>query len=460
MPAIAFAVSAACVGPRATRSEAPSVDYVVEAPSRAPFAVRVEARLVATGAHRVTFDARAAPFVRDFAVDEGSGFHAADARAALPACARRCAVRYAIDLEALAAACGDDLEGALRSRDAVLSPALAWLARPSPAVDAPVTVRVRAADPARFATGLRASLRTGDLDEGSFTAFGAMRSARLDVRGATLDVALLGPPLAMGDDATLAWIDAAARCEATLFRRFPVDRAQLFVVPMEGSGGADRGPSGPGEDRDEVLSGKVLALAGPSLALLAGRAMRVEDARRDEVLQHELFHLGFPSFRGAPDGEERGLGEGLATYYEPVLRARCGFSTPEDAWRALVAKRDDADAIYWGGALFALASDVAIRRETGGARSLDDALRAVLARGGDASRVWTLDDVLREGDRATGTRVLTATRARLAGRGEPFEAAALLEALGVVRDAKGAVQIRDDAPLAAIRRAITAPARE
>jgi hypothetical protein len=450
-PAVLLFAIAGCTAARPA-PPTPRWDYVVDAPAAGSTVLRVEARFVGAGTPVLAIDDEVAPLVRDFAIDDGAGWKPApppdEATWRAPACARACSVRYAIDLAALAEACEDSVDCALASRDAILSPALAWLLHPKPRGDAPVTVRFRAADPARVLTGLRPSFRSQDIAEGSFTAFGAVRRGRVEAAGAAIDVGLLGPPLAMGDDATLAWIADAARCDATLYGRFGVDRATVFVVPMT--------------EVDDVLFGKVLALAGPSVVLLVGRAMRAESTHRDWVLVHELFHLGFPSF----PSEARWLGEGLATYYEPVLRARCGWIAPDEAWRGFAERMprgvaragegldgtDDFDAIYWGGALFALAADVAIRRETGGARSLDDWLRAVSARGGDASRLWSLDDVMREGDHATGTDVLTTMRARVAVRGEPIDAAKLLAALGVSADGT-----RDDAPLAAIRRAITAP---
>jgi hypothetical protein len=451
---VAFAFAIGSCAPARTAPPPPAWDYVIDAPAAGSSVVLVEARFVSAGTPVIAIDERAAPLVRDLAILDGPTRRplprpTAAGEWTAPACVRACTVRYGIDLRELAAACGDrDVDCAVRLRDAVLSPALAWLLHPKPRGDAPVTVRWRAPDAARVLTGLRPAFRSQDIAEGSFTAFGIMRRARVDAASATFDVGFLGPPLAMGDDAALAWLADAARCDASLFGRFGVDRAAVFFLPMD--------------DVDDVLFGKVLALAGPSVLVLLGREMRVESTRRDWVLVHELFHLGFPTFRA----ESRWLGEGLATYYEPILRARCGWITPAEAWTQFAESMprgaaslgapldgsDDIDAVYWGGALFALAADVAIRERTGGARSLDDWLRAVHARGGDASRLWSIDDAMDEGDRATGTDVLTSMRARVAARGERIDAAKLLAELGVATTG-----LRDDAPRAAIRRAITQP---
>ena len=183
---------------------------------------------------------------------------------------------------------------------------------------------------------------------------------------------------------------------------------------------------------------------------------------------HELFHLGTPSFVG----EAHWLEEGLATYYEPVLRERAGWMREEDLWRHFaremprglrkegdppaLEQRDDIDSTYWGGALFALLADVRIREATHGQRSLDDVLRASLARLGDATHAVPLAEFVRVGDEATGTRVLADLVAHDAVAGEPVDLAGMWRALGVVAHEDGSVELRADAPEAALRRGISA----
>jgi hypothetical protein len=350
------------------------------------------------------------------------------------ACTTRCTVRYEVDLDGLAAAEHDDLGLARRAGDATLSPALAWLIRPEPRRDVPVTVHVRGVDPSRFASGLRRAASDGpwfafrslDLDEGSFTAFGPVRRQLVPAAGARLELAIVGnEPLAVDDAALAGWAADQARAVTELFGRFPVPAATLFVVPAAGEAG--------------VLSGKVLSLAGASVALVVGSGTTRDMLAADRVLLHELVHLGFPTFRG----EGRWLVEGIATYYEGVLRARTDAATEEELFGRLrartaaseprtptpLAARTDDDGIYWGGALFCLAADVAIRAQSKRTRSLDDAVRAVLARGGDATAVWSLAEVLRVGDEATGTAVLSDMYARHVVGRERIDARGLFAAL-------------------------------
>jgi hypothetical protein len=466
---LALVVLAAGCGRRAHHGAGPGPatwEYIIDAPPLGSHVVRVEGTFRNVGTPRLVIDEDAARLVSHLQVNDGTGW--ASARRVgtawvVPGCVTACTARYDIDLDALARACDDEVDCAARIGPVTISPALVWMMHPQPKGDAPVVVHVRAPNPALFATGLRPSpsgrpltyaFRSPELDEGSFTAFGPHRRKRVEAAEGRLDIAILGDHMAMTDTEIATWIGDGARCVSTLYGRFPVDDATIFIVPVAGA--------------DEVVFGKVLSLAGSSVVLLAGDAMKASDARRDWVLVHEMFHLGFPSFRG----EGRWLGEGLATYYEPILRARSGMAEEAKVWSdfarqmprglprpgasAGLVHRDDLDAIYWGGALFALMSDVAIRERTHGARSLDDVMRASLARGGDATRVWTVADVVRVGSDVTGTDVLRTMYASHAARGEPIDLDGLLASLGVEPTADGIV-LHDDAPLAAIRKAITSP---
>lgn len=466
MPLLALATST-CYRPATQAGQHGSWTYQVEAPAFGSRLVTVEATFEGARTERIGVPRDSVPWVRDMKVRSGESWRTVERRGNEwfdRSCNWRCTVRYQIDLGELANACGDEVDCARRVGDATLSPALAWLVHPVPRSDVPVKVRVHTTDSAQFATGMSAAdpesrtftFRSFDLDEGSFTAFGPMRRLRVDVpgkgsRAARIDVAVLGDARYAMPDATIqSWIEDAANATVPLFGRFPVDRTTLFVVPAKGE--------------EEVIFGKVLSLAGASVVLVVGDQMRPEARQKDWVLVHELFHLGFPTFRG----EGRWLGEGLATYYEPLLRARAGWTTESDVFRQFarnmprgqgprgsnaggLAARDDLDTIYWGGALFCLAADVRIREETRGTKSLDDVLRAALDRGGDATHVWTVRDVVSLGDAVTGTKVLSEMYERHAARGERIDLDSLMVALGVGPDGR---ESDDSRPLAWIRRAI------
>lgn len=470
MPLLVLATSA-CYRPATEARPQGSWSYEVDAPAEGSRVVGVEASFDGIHTERLAVPKDVVPFVSNVEVRAGNGWRTVERRGdewSEPSCSYKCTVRYKVDLGALAAACGDEVDCARRIGATTLSPALEWLAHPVPRTDVPVTVRVHTPDATQFASGMARSdadtatyaFRSFDLDEGSFTAFGPMRRTSIEVPGqngakAHLDVAVLGDTrYAMPDEDIRAWVHDAANATVPLFGRFPVDHATLFVVPAKGE--------------DEVVFGKVLSLAGASVVVVLGDKMQSQNRHRDWVLVHELFHLGFPTFRG----EGRWLGEGLATYYEPILRARAGWTTDAEVFRqfarnmprgqakagvtAGLSARDDLDAIYWGGAMFCLTADVRIREETHGRHSLDDVIRAALERGGDATHVWTVQDVITLGDKVTGTNVLSEMYDRYATRGDRIDLDGLFTQLGVTRD------VTDDAqPLAWIRRKITnAPSRD
>lgn len=383
-------------------------------------------------------------------------------------CAGPCAVRYRYDLAAAAAASGDSMDVAVRAGSDVLAPASTWLLRPEPlGPGAGVELRVRT-DGVRFASGMSAAgpegvrrLSSQELWAAGYTAFGSFTTLRVPATGGVVDVAILGGDRSVADAAIERWIGATARALDTVFGRFPVARAQLFVVP-DG-------------DAHEVTIGRTLPAGGASTAVFVGGRCREDELAADWILTHELFHLGVPSFWR----EGRWLDEGLATYYEPLLRARAGLTDERRAWRSLagglprgVARGPDdtligaerSDRVYWGGAAFVLRADVEIRRRTAGAVSLDTGLAAVLARGGDATRLWNVDGFLRVIDETVGVSVLVPMYERElhpdgAPRPDgPDALASLLAELGVALDGRG-VRISADAPLATIRGALSRPAR-
>jgi predicted metalloprotease with PDZ domain len=115
---------------------------------------------------------------------------------------------------------------------------------------------------------------------------------------------------------------------------------------------------------------------------------------------------------------------------------------------------NDVRAVYWGGAVVSLLADVEARKRTAGARGLEDGLKALLARGGDARSVWRVDDAIRVIDEGIGTPVLAELASKYRFRGSPVPLDGVLADLGVVRG-PSAVELRDDAPLAEVRRRIT-----
>jgi hypothetical protein len=272
----------------------------------------------------------------------------------------------------------------------------------------------------------------------------------LQVGGARLTVVLPRHRLDVADDAVLEWVAAAAGAVAAYQGRFPVPSATVRIRVHAGRG---------------IGSGSARCGASPEIRVSVGNATLPEDLRHDWVLTHEMVHLGFPSL----DDQHHWMEEGLATYLEPVARARAGLLSPEEAWGKLVVflpkglpGKDDRGLdrtptwgrTYWGGAAFWLLCDVEIRRRTHGRKGLEDVLRAVVAANGTLGAPWDVEEVIETGDVAVGAPILRELYQRLAITAAVVDLEELWHSLGVGHE-DGAVVLNDQAPLAPIRRAIT-----
>jgi hypothetical protein len=278
-----------------------------------------------------------------------------------------------------------------------------------------------------------------------------MPATRLSVPDGELVVRIAPGSLTLPHDRVLAWIERSARVVAAYYGRFPARQASLLVVPRAGRG---------------VSGGRAWGHRGAAIRVTLGEQATETELARDWVLVHEMVHLAFPSV----PSRHHWIEEGLATYVEPIARVQQGHVDAATVWSELVAGLPKGlpqpgdrgldhthtwGRTYWGGALFALLADVEIRRRTDNRRGLPDALRAILA-AGNIETSTELPAALEIGDRATGVPVLGELYTRMRDTASPVDLEALWRELGV--RANGDRVILDDAaPLAATRRAITAP---
>src|SRR5262249_46352284 len=148
-----------------------------------------------------------------------------------------------------------------------------------------------------------------------------------------------------------------------------------------------------------------------------GSETTAEELSEDWMLTHEMVHLAFPSM----EDEHHWIEEGLATYVEPIARIQAGQMSADAMWADLVrdmpkGQPQEGDRgldlthtwgrTYWGGALFARVADVASRKKTANRKGLQDAMRAILEKGGDITEDWPIESALRAGDQAVGVQVL------------------------------------------------------
>ena len=248
-----------------------------------------------------------------------------------------------------------------------------------------------------------------------------------------------------------AWILRSARAVAGYFDRFPVTETTILVIPVAGN---------------SVNSGATFSDPEPRIRVRIGRNTPRETYLADWVMVHEMVHLAIPQV----PRHQNWFHEGAATYVEIVARAQAGLSSGEGGWTELRRKVEQGmpapgdrgldhtptwGRIYWGGAMFCMLADIEMRKRSGNRRGLQDALRGLVAAGGNYGVEWPLERTLATADAATGMTVLADLHARMKDSAAPPDLAALWKELGIV-ESGGAIVFRDDAPLSAIRRAIVA----
>ncbi|HEV8549212.1 MAG TPA: hypothetical protein VGQ57_09290 [Polyangiaceae bacterium] len=415
--------------------------YRVGVTAREPWRVKVHARCEGT---RTTAFALSEPASAAFVTTPLTASRPAPGVAELD---------YSVDLDGLARD-ADDFDVARLFGKSLVAPASSFLLTPAPPEDG-VPIRVVLEDSA-METGLRQSgdafvIESHELRVATYTTFGARQTRDLPVGSATLRLAVLDGALDLGVDELARWVTEAATGVATFFHRPPEARTLVVLAPLP--------------NRHGVAFGKLLPESGPGVIVLIGEHTTAAELRDDWVLVHELFHVGTPSYQG----EGKWYDEGLATYFEPLIRTRMGWRSESATWHEFLREMprgvpamterglehpEGYSDVYWGGAVFCLLADVAERRSTGGARGLEDGVRAVLEAGGVASEVWSLARATDMTDRALGSSLFSALASAHAEHGTPVELDELFRALGVRLDARDQIVFDDRAPLAGVRQAL------
>lgn len=242
-------------------------------------------------------------------------------------------------------------------------------------------------------------------------AIGRFSVESIELPGGRIRYALLPGKPSPDTAATRRWVTNGARALVTAYGRLPVPDVQLLVIPI-------------GRGREPVPWGEVTRGGGDAVHLYIDQRRPASEFMDDWVLVHELSHLLHPVIAS----RDRWLYEGIASYYQNVLRARAGLKSAPSAWSALHAgfergirgtprgrslaevsetmMRDRSFMrVYWSGAAIALLADVELRRRSGGAQSLDTALAAL----GDCclptDRSWSARELMQRLDKITNTTV-------------------------------------------------------
>jgi hypothetical protein len=289
-------------------------------------------------------------------------------------------------------------------------------------------------------------------DRMPYDAFDRLAKTDIDVPEAVVHVGLAPGEMALPKQKILDWVRMSAKAVATYYGRFPVQSLRLLLVPVDGRG---------------VRGGTTWGYRGAAIRVLVGRDSDEGNLRRDWVLVHEMVHTALPDM----DERYNWLSEGLAVYVEPIARTQAGDLSAKEIWLAMMRDMpkglpqsgdeglDNTDTWgrkYWGGAMFALFADVEIRKRSNNRLGLQDAMRGVLAAGGNHEQDWSIQRILVTADKAVGLDVLTRLHDQWGSKPVTPDLDGLWRDLGLkVHD--GGLDFDDSAPLASIRKAITEP---
>lgn len=268
--------------------------------------------------------------------------------------------------------------------------------------------------PQRDAHGRVEAYRLGHApyDWPAAVAFGTFQQHEIAVGEARLRVAVLHGAPQVELALVRQWLMRSAEAVSTLYGRFPLDDVQMIVVP--------------GARGDEpVPSAFVLRGGQPAVYFFINQRKPLADYLADWTAVHEMAHLLLPHVRP----EDAWLSEGVASYYQNVLRARAGMISVQEAWQRMHGSfrramrsmpgttladatermyRDGAYMrVYWHGAALMLMADQRLRARTQGAQSLDRVLHRLHACCLDGTQVWQASALFDKLDELSATTVFS-----------------------------------------------------
>jgi hypothetical protein len=300
------------------------------------------------------------------------------------------------------------------------------------------------------------------LDESAFAftghvVLGELDALELAVPGGKLRVALLAGFSAATKPLIGPWLSRAARAASSPGGEFPVPDAQVIVVPTSPSA-------------FPIFFGHTGRSGGASIILFLPTDVDAEKLQSDWIAVHEFSHLWHPFVHR----QDAWLSEGIATYWQEVLRARAGLISREQVWQRLydgaeLGKQASASLasetarmphahnyqiVYWAGAAIALMLDVELRSQSAGRVSLDVVLARLRKQPAWYMRARSAHELLQAFDQLAELPVC-ASLARRYTHGDLPQLQQLFVELGVAPSPDAPT--RTAAPLSWVRDAILAP---
>lgn len=290
-------------------------------------------------------------------------------------------------------------------------------------------------------------------------AFGLFKVQRIPIANTYLRLAVLPSRPAVNPDVTRQWVTESARAVLSSHGDLPQPEPQILIVPV-------------GRQSKPIVFGRVLRGGGIGLQFFVDQHRTLNEYRDDWIPTHEFSHLLLPYI----SREDAWLSEGLASYYQNVMRSRDQRLNESDAWTKLLegfergrkgtspnrTLAEEASGmhqnrayhrVYWSGAAMMLIADARLREQTNGQQSLDTALAGLSECCMQLGKVWYGHDIMSRLDKITDTKVFTNTYRRYTRSNKFPNVIPTLNRLGV-HERRNGVRLDDDAKFAHLRQQI------
>lgn len=307
-------------------------------------------------------------------------------------------------------------------------------------------------------------LGLSNADRGSNVAFGHFKVQRIPIADTFLRLTILPGKPTPDTRITREWVVESAQAVLNAHGDLPQNEPQVLIMPI-------------GRQDQAIPFAQVLRGGGVGLQFFVDPRRPLSDYSEDWKPAHEFSHLLLPYI----DRKDAWLSEGLASYYQNVMRARDGRLSEQQAWDKLLAgfergRRDVTSnrtlaeetssmsqnrsykRIYWSGAAMLFLADVELRKRTNGRHNLDTALAGVAECCMQVGKIWRAREMMQLMDEITGSNVFMQvyrqyTRSRVFPGVEPT-----LTDLGI-NERWGRVRLNNEAKFAFLRQQIMRPAR-
>ncbi len=246
----------------------------------------------------------------------------------------------------------------------------------------------------------------------AWVGFGRFTEKDIEVYGSLLRLSVLDGSPPVDVEQMVAWIADSAKMVGRMYGRFPFPQAQVMVVPNS-------------RKREPTPWAFVVRGGSPAVHFVINQRRPIDEFYDDWTATHEFSHLFLPFVKY----DDAWLSEGVATYYQNVLRARGGRISVQDAWSNLHAgfgrgQRDSngltlSEAtqrmhrgghymrVYWSGTAIMLLADLRLRQMSAGSQSLDTALDSLNQCCSQIPREWSAAELFARLDEITETSVFS-----------------------------------------------------